>query len=144
MYVDDGAFVPFYHGLIEAIKSIKQFYIEDDNYPWVEEESIYSERVNYKRFMQIEKDVDVIEFESEVDSCKESLSYIMSNTVNPLEMLYEAEMAEKTAESAEEKLQTGSIGYVSPIESSSDDNDMLDLLDDPETLIKVLKNRGGV
>lgn len=144
MYIDDDAFVPFYHDLIDAIKSIKRFYTVEEDPPWETEECMYSEKINYKRIMQIERDLDVIEFESEVDGCKESLSYIRSNTVNPLELLYEAEMAEKTAEGAEEKLQAGRVDNT-PIQiNAADDSDMLDLLDDPEALIKVLKNRGGI
>ena len=144
MYIDNDAFVPFYHDLIDAIKAIKRFYTEEDGFPWETEESVYSEKINYKRLMQIERDIDVIEFESEVDSCKESLAYIQSNTVNPLEMLYEAEMAEKKAESAEEKLQEGRMGNTPDQVSAVDNIDMMDLLDDPEALIKALKNRGGI
>jgi len=144
MYIDGDAFVPFYHDLIDAIKSIKRFYTGEDDSPWEAEESVCSERINYKRLMQIARDVDAIEFESEVDSCKKSLAYIQSNTVNPLEMLYEAEIAEKTAESTEENLQAGRLGNTSRQISAADDSDMLDLLDDPEALIKALKNRGGI
>ena len=144
MYIDGDAFVPFYHDLIDAIKSIKRFYTGEDDSPWEAEESVCSERINYKRLMQIARDVDVIEFESEVDSCKKSLAYIQSNTVNPLEMLYESEIAEKTAESTEENLQAGRLGNTSRQISAADDSDMLDLLDDPEALIKALKNRGGI
>lgn len=144
MYIDDDAFVPFYHDLIDAIKSIKRFYTGEDESSWETEERMYGEKINYKRIMQMESDIDVIEFESEVDSCKESLAYIQSNTVNPLEMLYEAEMAEKTAESAEEKLQTAKLSNTPSQINATDDSDMLDLLDDPEALIKALKNRGGI
>lgn len=144
MYIDDDAFVPFYHDLIDAIKAIKRFYTDEDNSPWESEESMYSEKINYKRLTQIERDIDVIEFESEVDSCKESLAYIQSNTVNPLEMLYEAEMAEKNAESAEERLHKGRMGNTPDQVDAADNSDMLVLLDDPEALIKALKNRGGI
>lgn len=144
MYIDDDAFVPFYHDLIDSIKSIKRFYTRENDSPWEDEESAYSEKINYKRLMQSGRDLDVIEFECEVDSCKESLSYIQNNTVNPLEMLYAAEMAEKTAESAEEKIQAAGADSTSSRMNATEGSDMLDLLDDPEALIKALKNRGGI
>lgn len=143
MYINDDAFIPFYHDLIDSIKSIKQFYTRENDASWEDEESVYSEKINYKRLMHSRRDLDVIEFECEVDSCKEKLSYIRSSTVNPLEILYEAEMAEKAAESVEEKIQTAGVDDISSRMSAAGDPDMIDLLYDPEALIKALKNRGG-
>ena len=144
MYVDDDAFIPFYHDLIDSIRSIKRFYLDENDTSDEDDEGIYKEKINYKRLLKNTRDLDVIEFESEVDSYKESLAYIHSNAVNPLEVLYAAEMAEKAAENAEENLQA-TRGDNTPVTiSSSDDSSMLDLLDDPEALIKALKNRGGI
>ena len=144
MYIDDDAFVPFYCNLIDEIRSIKRLYIEEDDSPWESEESVYSERINYKRLIRGDRDIDTLDFESEVDSYKEDLAYIHSNTVNPLEILYEAEVAEKAAANTEENLQMDRADDTTSQDRSSDDSDMIGLLDDPEALIKALKNRGGL
>lgn len=144
MYIDDEAFVPFYRELISAIRMIKRFYIKED-ITLDSEDYIYRGKINYRRLMQMNGDLDVVEFENEVEYCKKSLSYIQSNTVNPLEMLYEAEILEREAEKVEDRIKPVDAESISLQEpESSTDSKMLELLDDPEALIKALKNRGGM
>lgn len=141
MYIDNTAFVPFYHDLLEAIVSIKWFYTEENDDMW-DDDSYSESRINYKRLIQGGKDYDVIEFENEVAACKESLSYIKSNAVNPLELLYEAEMMEKTVQNTVEKFENGN--YEKRMDQESEDvidDSMIELLEDPEALIGMLKNR---
>lgn len=143
--VDDKGFIEYYHSLIEAISYVYNCYAKDellyeplditsdDDDVWydVSDESLY-----HDFSVSDESSCDkLLCFTREVEDVKKDLSFITTNKINTLEMLFEAEeqveKAEKTPHVVEEAVQNHDDHY----------NDYKKLLSSPEELIKALKNR---
>lgn len=143
--IDDKGFIEYYHSLIEAISYIYNCYAKDeplyeplditsdDDDVWydVSDESLYHDWGNSE-----ESSCDkLLSFVREVEDVKKDLSFITTNKINTLEMLFEAEeqveKAEKTPQVVEVEEQNYDERY----------NVYKNLLSSPEELIKALKNR---
>ena len=71
------------------------------------------------------------------------ISFIKSNKVNTMEMLFEADELAQLAQRAEDE--HNSIIQKSINNNSDEENDDIkEYLDDPETMIKLLKQRKGL
>lgn len=144
--IDDKGFIEYYHSLINTISCIYNCYSkdeplynslysqqEDDDDAWydISDESLYHD---FYESAESPCD-DFLCFIREVEDVKKDLSFITTNKINTLEMLFEAEeqveKAEKTPQIVEEAVQNHDDHY----------NDYKKLLSSPEELIKALKNR---
>ena len=85
----------------------------------------------------------VVSFKTLLDEASEELSFIKSNKVNTMEMLFEADELAQLAQRAEDE--HNSIIQKSIHNNSDEENDDIkEYLDDPETMIKLLKQRKGL
>lgn len=143
--IDDKGFIEYYHSLIEAISYVYNCYTkdeplyeslnitQDDDDVWydVSDESLYHD------FCESEESScdNLISFIREVEDVKKDLSFITTNKINTLEILFEAEeqveKAGKTPQAVESEEQNHDEYY----------NNYKNLLLSPEELIKALKNR---
>lgn len=143
LYVDTKNFQYYYNSLSDAITSIDDCYEDsislDDGQYYFDEEADKYVFLSYSSFRNktepkpLEESIN--DFDDEVQYSKESLSYIKTNKVNSLELLMDAEFIEQS-----------SIDQDIPIvhQPSEDIDDSLineSMLDDPEALIKLLKNK---
>ena len=144
--IDDKGFIEYYHSLIDTISCIYNCYNNDeplyeslnitqdyDDDVWydISDESLYCDF-----YESAEQPCDkFLYFIREVEDVKKDLSFITTNKINTLEMLFEAEeqveKAEKTPQVVEVEEHNGDEHY----------NDYKNLLSNPEELIKALKNR---
>lgn len=86
-------------------------------------------------------------FVSLLEEVEESLSFIKSNRVNTYEMLFEADEMMRQADKIEAenvRLAAQSVLHVANHADSESDEEAKALLDDPEKMIKLLKNRRGI
>lgn len=85
-------------------------------------------------------------FADKVAEADEYLFKIESSRINTMEMLFEAEEMEKLTSEAEQRNETMLMQNVAEAENKSDDIDTETkaLLDDPETMIKLLKKKRGI
>ena len=144
--IDDKGFIEYYHSLIDAISYVYNCYNkdvpsyeplpitqEDYNNEWydVSDESLYHD---YDESAELLCDKFLC-FIREVEDIKKDLSFITTNKINTLEMLFEAEEQVEKAENTPHAVEIS--------EESNDDhyNDYKSLLSSPEELIKALKNR---
>lgn len=144
----DKDFFDYYRTLMDVVKAVDDCYYtekkeehenlllmddEDDTWYDLSDESLYivseDEEVS-------EADINRIsDYHLEVCEIMAELSYIESNKVNPLEMLFEAEKIEKI----DKEFQINSDNYE---DHSNPDDDKLQLMhEDPEILIKVLSKQ---
>lgn len=146
--IDDKGFLKYYHSLIEAIASIFNCYGEmdyeehkfasyndDDDEPWYDISQINPYRNNDEC---VNDGFDLLrQFTLEVEEAQQELTFIKSNKVNSLEMLF---YAEAQAEAAE-KLDVSTISTSESEKPVSQDYRVL--LSNPEELIKALKRKSG-
>lgn len=142
LYVDNKNFHVYYNTLSDAVASIDSCYSEsislDEGQYYYDEESdsyvffSYScfNRKHQKTFEETKSD-----FQSDVLSSKDSLSYIKTNKVNSLELLMDAENVEKNLNEHDISIDS------TPSENETVSPITEDMLDDPEALIKLLKKR---
>ena len=152
MYVDDDSFYSFYNNFMDVLESINDMYrheidfddeLEDEYEEDDGEISYLNHRLNYKRILEDDFG-DRDDFSREVGYIKQDLSFITSNIINPLELLFEAEKAAIEAESDTYDDENSSINGAQT--TLNDDYDSYrELLDDPEALIKAMqmKNKQG-
>ena len=76
----------------------------------------------------------------------EYLFKIESSRINTMEMLFEAEEMEKLASEAEQRNETMLMQNTAEEENNSEeiDTETKALLDDPESMIKLLKKKRGI
>ena len=144
----DKDFLEYYHTLIDVVKAVDGCYYneknndeklvlmdeEDDTWYNLSDESLYivSDEKNLT-----ESHVDLIsDYYLEASEIITELSYIESNKVNPLEILFEAEKTEKL----DKEFQINS-GDNYAAHSELDDGKLQLMHEDPETLIKVLSKQ---
>lgn len=144
--IDEKGFVKFYYSVIDAISDVHNCYDQteqlaqglcvpqndfDDFGCDISDEILYVESGS----QQEGNNNKFLDFLNEVEDAKRELSYITTNKVNTLEMLFEAEeqfeKAEKTPQVSDELEQTGDDNY----------DEYKDLLSNPEELIKALKSK---
>lgn len=143
LYVDTKNFQFFYNSLSDAITSIDncysdQFSIDDGQYYFDEENdkyvflsySSFSRKTPPKPFEEAKND-----FDDDVLSSKDSLSYIKTNKVNSLELLMDAESLEENSNEQD----IPAVHQSSESDKFSVINESM--LDDPEALIKFLKKK---
>lgn len=141
MYITQDGFYSFYQELISAIKSIKRFYTEEESESLHEYYEFDHVRPQSRRILYGERDYAVEEYEAEISDCKQLLSYIRANAMNSLELLYEAETAEKHAIDEENSMVAQDKRFVDKQPESSQNDSVVALLDNPEALIHALKKR---
>lgn len=141
MYASEDSFYSFYHNLIGTVTSIKHYYTRIESVTQREHYELDFDCLQGQSILR-GRDYAVEEYEAEVSYCKRALSYIRANVVNSLELLYEAESAEKHATNEDETLITQGELYIDDQQASDKQNErMMELLDDPEALIYALKKK---
>lgn len=161
-------FYNYYSGVVNLIISLKDCVFRNDNdkerlqYPHfsttddevdaVDRVSGIITRKGLHYFLSIEQDLNIPDdadldasrtFESDVDYCMHALSFIKTNRMNPMEMLFNAEEAYVKSHSAEGHLESSGIdGH--PDNSEGIDSNMLEMLSDPIVLVKNLKKIRGI
>lgn len=155
---DSDSFYEYYYSFIEMIDSIKNCIIDtealirySDNYSL--DNNIFEDVRNFDidRFVSSlpsesfektqEIDFDIESDESQdIEGCFEELSYIKKNSINSLEMLFEAE---KIIEKMEEQEIYMNNDYPYDVDLQENNKDY-DLLDDPLLLLKKLRKDQGM
>lgn len=99
-----------------------------------------------ERYRQLFEGDSEVPFAALLEEVEESLSFIKSNRINTYEMLFEADEMMRQAEAAEaENERLAMQGSVEDtIKTSLLDEEAEALLDDPEEMIKLLKQRRGI
>lgn len=146
--VEDKGFLNYYRSLIESIAAIHTCYTEQgnsyDSLNSVNMDDYYEERwynVSDENLYQDapENEDDVINhmscFLSDVKNAKFDLSFITTNRINPLEMLFDAEIQAERAAKVQENIKSTTE------ENEIQNEELSSLLSDPEKLIKALKNK---
>ena len=166
---EDSDFYKYYYGIINWIYSFRDcfstnqefddgdillnYYTEDDDDPVdsvakmiVHRGYGYCLSFNGSEGMPEEQDLifDPDEFDEDVSYCMRELAYIKTNRVNPLEMLFDAEMAYTQSQSAERDLEAQKMALDDESGMSTVDQINLEMLSDPIALMKKLKKERGI
>lgn len=106
-------------------------------------ENIYGESIldELERYRGTFEEIEEQGFAEILGECLEDLKDVCSTKVNTIEMLFEAEELEKMAEKAEAQR---NVDFESSINSESNYIVLGELSDDPEVIIKKLKNLKGL
>ena len=153
---DADYFFDFYNSVIEAItpvaynhigydekisrsRGVQAGYIDMLN----EVGNIYGESIldELERYRGTFEEVEEQGFAEILEECEEDLKNVRSTKVNTIEMLFEAEELEKIAERAEAQR---NADFESSTNSESNYTVLGELNDDPEVIIKKLKNLKGL
>lgn len=153
---DADYFFDFYNSVIEAItpvaynhigydekisrsRGVQAGYIDMLN----EVGNIYGESIldELERYRGTFEEVEEQGFAEILEECVEDLKNVRSTKVNTIEMLFEAEELEKIAERAEAQRNADFEGFTN---SESNYTVLAELNDDPEVIIKKLKNLKGL
>lgn len=153
---DTDDFFVFYNSVIEAItpvtdnhigydekilksRGVQAGYVDMLN----EIENIYGESIldELERYRGTFEEIEEQGFAEILGECLEDLKDVCSTKINTIEMLFEAEELEKMAEKAEAQR---NVDFESSINSESNYIVLGELSDDPEVIIKKLKNLKGL
>jgi len=167
---EDSDFYRYYYGIINWIYSFRDcfstnqdsddrdipfsnYYTEDDDDPAdsvakmiVHRGYGYCLSIDGSEGMPEEQELifDPEEFDEDVSCCMRELAYIKTNRVNPLEMLFDAEMAYTQSQSAEQELEARKMATDDESDVSAVDQINLKMLSDPIALMKKLKKERGI
>ena len=143
LYIDTKNFQIYYNSLLDAITSVCDCY--EDSSLFIDEPYYFDEKNdNYVLFSYNYLNNQIYsntcsklksDFESDVQNSKNSLSYIKTNKVNSLELLMDAENVEQKSNEKEITIQQEATK--NKVDTSINES----MLDDPEALIKLLKNK---
>lgn len=153
-------FILFYTALVEAIQYRKAYFVDYDlkiklkrgiNFSYfdvlLDVEKIYHfnlERAKVEYYESFEQE-EIIPRDDEYISIIDSLQFIKSNRANTLEMLFEAEEMELLANQAQmenEEVKQKTSGNVD--KDISMEEELKQYLNDPELMIRILKEKKGI